>query len=81
MAALPRMWRRRVSRRLATAAGLLAGMVLIGSGLAALNGSVLPFRAWPAPATSPRDRSVLLPPPPLQAQAPARIAAGALPAV
>jgi hypothetical protein len=72
MAALPRMWRRRVSRRLATAAGVLAGSTLIGSSLAALNGSVLPFNEWPSSGHTGAAPSVLLPAPPQLARAPTR---------
>jgi hypothetical protein len=43
-----RLWHPRAGRRLATAAGVVAGSSLIGASLAALNGSVLPFTAWPA---------------------------------
>jgi hypothetical protein len=43
-----RLWHPRAGRRLATAAGVVAGSALIGASLAALNGSVLPFTAWPA---------------------------------
>lgn len=79
MAALPRLRHRRVSRRLATAAGVIAGSTLIGSSLAGLNGSVLPFRGWPSSHGGGATPTVLLPAPEaprLRAQAPSATLAG-----
>jgi hypothetical protein len=79
MAALPRLRHRRVSRRLATAAGVIAGSTLIGSSLAGLNGSVLPFHGWPSSHGGGATPTVLLPAPEaprLRAQAPSATPAG-----